>query len=94
MEKFLNYGKILLECFTFIVIQYLISSAVLSFRGGILFFVFIAAYILVLLDYMTKFENKIKNKNIAYGLLLVSFLVSIFISKYFGYMQMERMFQT
>ena len=77
MEK-KNLGAVLtvvIESFCYIVMQYVLASAIISFRRSVLFVVFFAVNVFVISKYLETLEKYVSRRPVQYGLLALCLVI-------------------
>ena len=80
MEK-KNLGAVLtvvIESFCYIVMQYVLASAIISFRRSVLFVVFLETL-----------EKYVSRRPVQYGLLALCLVITAIFAWFFGFLAME-----
>lgn len=91
MEK-KNLGAVLtvvIESFCYIVMQYVLASAIISFRRSVLFVVFFAVNVFVISKYLETLEKYVSRRPVQYGLLALCLAVTALFAWLFGFLAME-----
>ena len=91
MEK-KNLGTVLtvvIESFCYMVSQYLLASAIISFRRSFWFVVFFAVNVFVISKYLETLEKYVSRRLVQYGLLALCLVITAVFAWFFGFLAME-----
>ena len=90
MEK-KNLGAVLtvvIESFCYIVMQYVLASAIISFRRSVLFVEFFAVNVFVISKYLETLEEHVSRRPVQYGLLALCLPVPALFAWLFAFLAM------
>ena len=91
MEK-KNLGAVLtvvIESLCYMVTQYLLASAIISFRRSFMFIVFFAVNVFVISKYLETLEKYVSRRPVQYGLLALCLVITAIFAWFFGFLAME-----